>query len=995
MEKINSHDADVGHKSDANKEHNNKYEGLKHITKLLEVEQNAVEWDMRVRSSDGKFEDKVFAKYPLIGSKIIKPDVLEKLNENTRQYIDEALKSPNIKLPLRAEMQITLALINYAKNWKNESNSNFWDYISLQFGYRDSNGTVVKILQKSLEDAMKKNNRLFVEDLHGRGFKATAVVHAMATRKSWMALFDFLFDFYKNNLNWKIIPGEPLVDVMIRALQLKLSGKEDEETEMVINSQVYFFQEGIRKLILLRPAYTRKLFMELLVKINALVNSIDKPNKTYEEQLCEDWFKKKITLIANTKRSERQVHSMHNEVAINYSTIRVRYILKHEDDVQILIPDIRLKSEEVSKTVLTIYNNHSIIYQKNMSWYGNELGKTLHGVSISLPKICSEINEMAIVVSITCDGEEIYNSEDTMKRKFLIFSGDSEVVSNRIRKENYTIVVPHSTALDIENADITEIESFKNIGLKAFFIELKAGYIITVAGQLISFDNEYEADIRIISPGESVGFPTVLVDDVEYYLAYKTSVCNIIFENRDFIQQYIILLNGEKKEFTDLHIIENTVGVAFSCPLVGVDDTCRIQIINLNDERLVYDKAFILTSKVEAYFNRDFYYSLEDYENAEYSVCIDGYKETVSFTINDTDVSLPFKGGILHARIPKIELQETTGEWMYGNSPVWYVGDIPQNSMFRVSNPVGISVKFLVAGNDIMYDGQGIATIGNVILSLCNNESSSFVDIEMLVKGSRQNSRYLLTRVSIKEQFLKIPEFWTEKNRLYWNHGGMFIGKVDRTFTLSFFGENESIWKFEINENTEYIEIPDSMEIGNYQFEISLMSEGLFKKTKKIIAEGCCIIGDANLLRFRNKRIVIDSITDEFKENEGRISINTCFIDQIRYVDMEETSEGRCPIYQGIMYTEGLHGERYEFSFDVHTNKRGYTKMMVNPVRIVYVSKNILCITDSDGDGLYYYHYYDKDLEQKVYALTDHEYTSANKHKYSNADLYSYRTERI
>jgi hypothetical protein len=110
---------------------------------------------------------------------------------------------------------------------------------------------------------------------------------------------------------------------------------------------------------------------------------------------------------------------------------------------------------------------------------------------------------------------------------------------------------------------------------------------------------------------------------------------------------------------------------------------------------------------------------------------------------------------------------------------------------------------------------------------------------------------------------------------------------------------------------------------------------------------------------------------------------------------MEETSEGRCPIYQGIMYTEGLHGERYEFSFDVHTNKRGYTKMMVNPVRIVYVSKNILCITDSDGDGLYYYHYYDKDLEQKVYALTDHEYTSANKHKYSNADLYSYRTERI
>ena len=92
---------------------------------------------------------------------------------------------------------------------------------------------------------------------------------------------------------------------------------------------------------------------------------------------------------------------------------------------------------------------------------------------------------------------------------------------------------------------------------------------------------------------------------------------------------------------------------------------------------------------------------------------------------------------------------------------------------------------------------------------------------------------------------------------------------------------------------------------------------------------------------------------------------------------MEDTSEGYCPVYSGILYTTGYHGERYEFSYDVHTNKKGITKMLVNPVRIVYISNTALCITDPDGDGLYYYNYY------------------ANKQKYSNADLYSYRTERV
>lgn len=85
-----------------------------------------------------------------------------------------------------------------------------------------------------------------------------------------------------------------------------------------------------------------------------------------------------------------------------------------------------------------------------------------------------------------------------------------------------------------------------------------------------------------------------------------------------------------------------------------------------------------------------------------------------------------------------------------------------------------------------------------------------------------------------------------------------------------------------------------------------------------------------------NRRIVVESITDEFKEEAGHILIRPCYIDQIQYCGMEDTSEGYCPVYSGILYTTGYHGERYEFSYDVHTNKRALQNVGESGSNCVY-----------------------------------------------------------
>ena len=967
--------------------------GFERTTERPNLAVDILEQDMEVRQSDGTFEDKVFAMYPLVGSRILKQETVEKLNANARKFIDMVLREPSTKLSLRAQMQITLALINNAKDWKNEENSNFWNYISLSFGYRDASGAVVSLLQSSLENAMKLNRRLFLEDANGRAFKSTVVIHALSTRKSWMALFDFLFDFYKSNLNWRVISDDPLIAVMVRALQQKLAGGNEEDAELTISSKAYSFQEGIRKLILYRPVYTRKLFEKLISKIDSLVNSEVKQAKTYEEELCEEWFKEKIIAIANTKKTERQSQGGQRDIAIDYSRIRAKYLLKNETDVQLVLPDIRLKNEDIKKASLYVRCNGSIIIRQSLSWYGNELGKTLNGVSVSLPTVPQAENGLNVQVQIMCDDEIIYESEDSLNRSVLLFYGSTEVSIGQIKRDHYTLIVPSSAKVETENIETIEIDSLRNAGLKAFFLELNDGYAITVDGRLLAFDNENGTDIRVIAPGESALLPRVTLQDTEAYLAYRESSCIIVLGNSDYLQQFVLLRDGEKIEFSSLQRSDN--GLAFTFPLNGSNDTMRLQVINLANERLMFDRTFMLITESDCCFNREFYYAANDYKDAEYYVDIDDYHEVIPFTQEDTEIRVPFRAGELHAEIPRVDIQETSGAWLQELQPAWFIGTIPQTSFLKVTKPATVDVQFFVGGKDIMYDGQGIVTIGNVLQSFTGTDDLTNIDVELQIISQKQSESYELARVYYKERFLKSPAFWSEEQKLFWDHGGAFIGSPGRIFTLILTGPAEETYELKLAEDTEYVDLPEDMSIGNYRYEISIQSGGLFKKVKEVVATGDCIIGDKNLLRFMNRRIVIDSITDEFKEEAGHIPIRTCYIDQIRFSGMEDTSEGYCPVYSGVLYTKGYYGERYEFSYDVHTNKKGVTKMMVNPVRIVYISDTALCITDADGDGLYYYNYYDRDLKSVIYALTDHEYTKVNKHKYSNADLYSYRTERI
>ena len=949
--------------------------------------------------------EEIFNTYMLIGSVNPKPDVLKKLLMKTKKNIDTVIKDPNCKLTSVGKMQVAFVLINLAKEWDSEKKGNFWEYICSQFSWRDGDVHITDILKDALETTMKGKGKLFVED-QKKHYKSTVLMHALHPKKSWWALFDFLFNFYKNNLKWRSVPNDPLIPVMVAVLRRKMANLDitgEDSVNLVVSSHCYSFQVGIRKLILLAPEDKLiDLFGRLIANIDGAVRRKRgwKRASIYEDQLCDEWFRTKLKEIVN-QNFKRKVISYQDEIATDYTRIQVKYLLKNEKEFRLVIPDVRLKNNIIERPMLTIHCGNHEIFKKNMSYYGDEYGRTLIGDTYPLNIDDIDGNVIEIRATITCDGTVLYDSEDTLYRRIIFFLGEREVRVANLKRDSYTIISPTKADLDIENTEVTEIDDFPSKALNACFVEFHKNFMIRLDGRLIFLENEQRKDINIILPKETEQLPHVMINESEYSFSYKGSRLTIVMNNVELSHQYRIKCNENFMAWDSLSNTSN--GMVFELPLVGTPDEsmCHIQIVNLENEKLIFDKRFILVGIANGGFNREFYYSLDDYKGAEYKIDIDGISYTSSFTQNDDIVRIPYGIGEIYAMIPRITLEETSGTWMDEISKSWYIENIESTSLFIIKSPSNITIRLQVQGESIFCNENGIVEIGNRLKAICNRFQSltknNYVDICMLVSTisnpEKLEQTYTLGSVYYKESFLEEPAFWTEEEnpcRLYWNRGGGFIGAscddTNRVFKLKICGVSKS-YNLVIKENDEFIDIPSDMPIGNYQYELSILTNDLFGTDEITVATGYCVIGNKNELRFKDKCIQICFVTDMVKRE--RINIHNCYIDQIKFKGIENVDkDGLCPVYEGIMYAKGENGERYNLSFKNCVNRKGIKKYAINPVYMAYLGNNTLSITDQEKDGLYYCYFHTNG--EKIYTITDRECIPANKHRYSNPEFYLY-----
>lgn len=965
---------------------------------------SVVEDDMRSYDTGTDYMDKIFAEYPLLGSKIISQKNLDVLYQNSRKYIGRLLNNSYVKPNLKAEMQITLAVINYAKGWDTEDESGFWRFITTSFGYRDESGQLRNLLCNCVKDALIRNHRWFVVNASGNQFKSSIVVHALTTKKSWLYFCDFLFDFYKTNLDWEYIEDDPMITRMVLALRNKMRDTDDVSDEDIeISSKIYYFREGIKKLIIHRPKYATQLVAALIKRIDGLVNHTAQAAVNYEEQLCDEWMTNKLQGLSAPRR--RDPSSERRTVAIDYTRIKPVYQLHNETEICIVFPDVRLAQNDFSSLRLTVYCDERIIEQKALSYYGNELGKTMSGFTLKLEDYVRRSGSRVFNphVIITCDDKEIYNSEKVLVRDCLVFRNKTEVDISSCEQGGYSIFVPLSTAAEFVSADVSIIK--ENSYLKGYYVNLRKDFIINIDEELAAFDNAQGGeDLRVMVSG-SGSSADYIMNGVRYSVVSGREIVHIVSADHESEKKYRLAINSDIVDLGTLPHEESGGAVIYKLEIgkLGMEEV-SLRLMDLANGRLLLRRSFKIIRILNYRFNRPYYFSSEDFREAKVKVIAGGSAvREYPVTPGESRISVPFQEGELEIPVPIIRVIDNTNAEWNGTNTCW-IKTIPQERFLYVKAPAGLNIDLQMNGQSIGTAGQNAYALGNAIYGFSNMSDVSWLKIVLEVSQNGQNiQRYLLGKIAAKEQFVETPRLRIEGTTLSWDRGYGFIGDTTGKFLVTVCKGTEQERSYSLNLDEEIITEDLRLPLGEYKYTIAKQSGNLFALQMIDIASGSLFVGDANELRFLKHIIQIDTITFEDDSKYEAVKIRPCYVDHIEYKGVQYCgSEGReCPVYSGIMFFISDSGKRHEYSFADRQDEKGHQIYQVNPVRVVYINDSTLSITLDTGDpedpgyGFYYYRYYDRYAKVNVYQITDWEPTKFNKDKYYLADLYSYTRKGV
>ena len=965
-------------------------------------EKDSVERDMQSRTVDGDTVEKIFARCPLLGSALLSNKSIDALGANSKKWVDKIVEDPGIefRIPPKAKMQITLAVISYAKEWDASDETGFWRYIAKQFGYRDENDRIREFLYNCIRDALLSNQRVFLSNSGGNMYKATIVMHAFSTKRSWMQFCDLLFDFYKSNLNWEYIDGDPLFAWMVIAMRNKLMNTADaDDNGIKISSKVYNFREGIHKLILFRPRYATKLVAKMVKRIDAIINHTAGAPTCYEDQLCDEWMEEKIRRGSISAGKEKR--PAHHAVAIDYTRIHPAYQLVDNSRVKLVFPDVRMAENDFRALRLSVYHEDSLVEERGLEYYGDELGRTMMGFELSLEDYLrkSSASRISPRIVIRCDEKEIYNSETTLYRDYLAFKGKSEIAADEMVQGNYSVFLPAAISEEYIQAEVSQI--VENSYIKGSFIKLKKDFAVCINNQMVAVDagSAETAGARVVAPSAETD-ACYIREGVRYRIVSGKDPVHIIVSGGDAAKkQYRLSVN---QQMLDLSTLPCDAKDGVRIYSLGFDsfhtDELSLRLIDLSSDRLMEQVHLRLSHGLFYRFNKPYYAMDEDYEEA--SVLIsddDGFETTCQVTTEDAAIEVPYGNGELMLPVPVVRFFDNANNVWDGTICCW-IKDLPQERLLFMKAPKHLSTVVLLDGQPVGKPTDDGYALGNAVFGYSNTLKKAWLDVHARITANGEERILRLGRIAAKEQFLTHPTLYTDGDSLRWDRGHGFIGNLRAKLELCICRDTpyERSLILDLDEETilEHVDLP----IGEYSFSIQKQSENLFSVTKEDLETGNFCVGDENELRFLNKKIQIDAITPWSSETIASVKIDRCYVEDIRYCGIKPipAENSNCPVYTGTLVLPLANGRKYTYSNEERVNKRGQQLYKVNPVKIIYLNPHALSITNEDDDGLYYMKYYkeiDAHAKRATYVITDREPPKGTD-KWYNADLYLY-TRRV
>lgn len=929
-----------------------------------------------------------FCTQPLLGNVNMTSEQRAELHKMAKRDLDRTLRKTDLPNKCLSDFNcdvLVLETVMLLHNWNEiddeNNNTTFWEYVSNQYDlpHDDSfvNSRAYRIFKTAIKRSMKQHDKLFVS--YGQKYYTTMLVHALAPKTKFYALFEQIFSFYDKTLEYQYNKNDPAIRAFAYAMKCRFeSVTPDIEDEVHIKSVQS--SSAIKALFINCPEYMISFVDIVVCAIDTLVATDTIQEDSYLDTLLLDWYRNRDG--EERKAAKRKRSSAGSERAVTeFSNIRVTY--QHEKDrVALIIPSIRLGEQSDALPLVEIYRypNDSAPYSKKLRYYGDYYCITSRKTDIPISSLIADGSDrIKLRVVISHAGRIVYDSGTKLFRDFIIFDDNGNELLKRPDKEYVNVFITEGGELQGEdNSPHCTARSYESGYLFRILIDDRT--FITVNGTHLFPLEQKVSGLTLIMSVAPITNSKYLVGQQECTIFTSQPALSITSEDEQFEKKYRLIIDDTSYTLAEYRN-NNGIGTDLPCGK-GIH---KLRIVENLSQRRVYSLSYVVITDLIVNYS-GFYYFDNFHNNGVLKIIDNSGTEHYPFKLSPgTDTMLiPYDEGKLAVEIPVLTCHLDGEPVPIDSSQTLWYNDIDMSALLEINTPRGFSASVAVGQRFINAEK---VELGNII------RASHDTDVEavgiIIRQGDGSPMQIKLFDIAYVPQFKSAP-LLVESGCLLWCVEENYVGNKDSEFELSVSYKGNEIERYYVSSADEIIPIGFPIKAGVYEYTVYQKASSFFSGVE-VLRRDQLILGDPAIFRFDDSALVI---TEAIMDSE-RISLkpSSGIIKNLRYIGVQplngETQQYPC--YEGCLYYMD-NGILKPYAIEDFMREGVYHEQ-VNPIKLWLIDDDTLALRNPSLDGLYIYKNSKSITDRRpVNWRTPEGFVENN---YCNPDYYSFKIKEL
>lgn len=903
--------------------------------------------------------DYVFRRYPLAGEYIPTNKENLLLYQSANQIV-KRIVSGDTHVTHQEEAVLVLETIELLKLWSTDlSDDNgantFWEYIFMQYGFnsKNSSGARNRLYTRfctAIKNTLNAYKRFFAPE-GMQQYYTSLLLHALAPKQSINSLFNILFDFYVENLDFQYVVEDTSYKVFTKGMRARWDDRIIHDDQLQLRADAIF--SGLRALFMERPGYMAVLADAIVKKMDALLRGDDEvsldTDKNYWDLLLYEWYNRKSMSERVRVQGERRQRNA-EYVATTTERIYVKYEVIN-DIIGIHLPRIRLSTVKEERPEIRVIQCGSIVFEDELSVSGNDLCLTTRSRFISLQEAQYHFSEpLQIQVVITYGGEVLYQSDSKLTRNYILF----DAAGNECTPKDTIAYLFASDAASVEFKGEDGFYQLPHPG-QLYQINMSEVSSIAVDGNEIFADTATTSRFRHYASGHHVDGLRV-VDQGNYVDIFSAPfTLTIQMPEGHNLLRYKISVDGIRLGPDKL----KRKDVAYE--IASAEDDCalhRIRVIDVTDDTVKYEYQYIILNNCKVTTDKRLYRSGVDTVKINISWGGNQHEAEAPLQQEDHHVAFSFPGlpFQFELEVPSVQVSFRGRNAFFAPDAIWHK-DVDAAETVTMRTNMGWTGAWMLDAREVPpAPVKGKFEFGNMLHAMASPEGSKTLKVSLKDEyGYRKE--FIITSIIFTPKFLYSP-LELRDGKLCWQVTDNYFGEPDSQFLVCCnVPHGRDLCFSAASEDgilSESFNLPD----GRYKFQVFLeMKKSVFASTtsSQKIYQGELTMGDPHAFAFKQKEILLgNALCWDFDLDTLKTVVMRPFCGVIRELTYigESAASGEsvpAPAYSGTMYFMDFNGNYHPFN----SNPAGRGFEIVNPVKLWVVNEHLLILHCATDDAVY------------------------------------------